>query len=601
MADSHVKQMAHALFMTGMSERDALLTAVATLAMISEGRLAQESARTIFCRFSAKLTPQSTHDGLAAAKDWLEDPSFTTAQWNAVESVLNRFRAVEPGPIDWSGELEAVFADQKLGQFGFGLSFPVARAMRRVLDFPPSHSIACLFLGSTTLAWQLSADREVSLFVGNNDFSAAIALIARAACRTLKVDRRNPLDGSYMPETYIDEREQARSPVKGFDHVISVPPMGLRVHDGPKKGAPVEIYQLERLASSANKSFASIVPQGALFRENRQEVAFRERLTNDFSVSVMSLPSGVFQPYSSVATGLLLIEPAHTQNGIRVVDARTMEGTTSTRVSDAVIARHLEEFQSLNPKDQKRVALVGEDALREANFSFLPDRYLLSGSLAEVESALAEAQSICLEDVARIERPKAPMAIKELPEDPPIQAFEITPSDITDGVVHQPRRRVAFNADQADAVEKITVGHGDILVSTKGNVGIIGMVPMQADASSLLGTPWIISQSLAIIRLEDRDLFGRPEVLNAVLTAPWVREKLESMSGGSAVRTLPISALRSLQLPLPTMDEIESAQVELNDIEEFDNQITNLTENRDAVRSALWHALWRLPQSVGDE
>ena len=92
-----------------------------------------------------------------------------------------------------------------------------------------------------------------------------------------------------------------------------------------------------------------------------------------------------------------------------------------------------------------------------------------------------------------------------------------------------------------------------------------------------------------------------PEILNALLTAPWVREKLESMSGGATVRTLPISAVRSLALPVPTAEDCAQADEELKLAADMREDIETRMRNLAQAKSALWHKLWHLPPEIGVE
>jgi restriction endonuclease S subunit len=139
------------------------------------------------------------------------------------------------------------------------------------------------------------------------------------------------------------------------------------------------------------------------------------------------------------------------------------------------------------------------------------------------------------------------------------------------------------------------------LVSIKGNVGIVGIVGVEADAARIAKEPWIVSQSLAIVRLYDPVHFSSPHLLNAFLTAPWVREKLESMSGGSTVRTLPISALRGLIVPVPSADESAQAQQALDRIDMLREKIAEILQDKASQQDALWHQLWHIDPEIGED
>lgn len=447
----------------------------------------------------------------------------------------------------------------------------------------------------------MSGEQEVTLFAGNRDIAIATALLARAACRRLKVDRRNPLDGSFMPVSAFGEGADREPPFDSFDHIVTMPPFGMRLQGGQNKGLPLEAVQIERLASRAVRTFSTLVPDGMLFRENRQESALRQGLVEKYQATVMSLPPGIFMPAAGVLASIVRLECKPSDRSVRMIDARSMEKASSGRAQEQLIVRQLEQFQGLQPRDVQRIEVVQWGELEASNFSLLPERYLKSANLARLEEALKGRQLVTLDQVATVERSKAPIPIRENVEQPPLVAFEIAPSDIVDGEVGDPMRELNFESDQASAIAKVSVKSGDILVSIKGNVGIVGLVYMDADMAALVDEPWIVSQSLAIIRLVPGGPIASPNVLNAILTAPWVREKLESMSGGSTVRTLPISALRSLAIPVPTSEEQAEAMELLVDVGELRANVAELEKNINETRSAIWHSLWHVASETGDE
>ena len=135
---------------------------------------------------------------------------------------------------------------------------------------------------------------------------------------------------------------------------------------------------------------------------------------------------------------------------------------------------------------------------------------------------------------------------------------------------------------------------GDIVVSIKAAVGIVGKVGMDALIGAVMEQPWVISQSLALISHRKNIFIATPNVLAAILTAPWVRERLANLSGGSVVNTLPISALRSLKIPVPESAEIARIKGELEKIEAMRTEILALQRNVDERQTDLWEQLWNM-------
>jgi hypothetical protein len=598
MRDTLVSRISHRLYAHGISSSDTVVSAVALATAWFEDRNSADP-RTLFRAMASRLEAGGHGDGLMAAADWLEDPGFASTQWDALAAALADLRNFPSRPVDWTAELDACFGDRRSG-IDIGLTMSVARVLGRVLDIPLSESCACMFPSATSLAWVMSGEQEVTLFAGNRDIAIVTALLARAACRRLKVDRRNPLDGSFMPVSTLGERLDREPPFDRFDHIITVPPFGIRLQDGQDKGLPFETVQIERLASRATHTFSTVVPDGVLFRENRQESALRRELVEKYETTVMSLPPGIFMPAAGVQASIVRLERKPSDRSVRMIDGRSMEKTSSGRVQEQLIVRQLEQFQGLQPRDEGRVELVQWDELEASNFSLLPDRYLKSENLMRIEYALKDHQLVTLDQVATIERSKAPMPIRDGAESPPLAALEIAPSDIVEGLVREPKRRVAFDQSEKSALAKVAIKPGDILVTIKGNVGIVGHVNIEADLAILFDEPWIVSQSLAIIRLKPGGPFETSEVLAAILTAPWVREKLESMSGGSTVRTLPISAVRSLLIPLPTPEQIAEASEQITMVEKLRYNVSQLTGNINETRSAIWHSLWHVAPELED-
>ncbi|MFZ5663838.1 MAG: N-6 DNA methylase [Pseudomonadota bacterium] len=594
-----LSQLSDLFFHRGFTSQGVAISATALLAAWHESR-SDSNVPKLFATLADRLAGCLEHDAIYAARQWLQDPGLTSTQWEVLEKGLALLHQANPGPIDWTAELSSCLAYDRQMQFGANMSLPLARAVARAIAIPMSGSCACLFISSASIAWALSSDREVTLYASEGDAGIVIALMARAACRTLKVDRRNPIDASYMPASVMRDDPNRTVPFGRIDHIISVPPLGMRVSDGPAKGMSFEAYQLQKLAPHARHSFSTIISDGLLFRESRQDVELRRSLAETFKTTVLSLPTGMFWPATGVQSSVLSLEPAG-PGRVRVIDGRSMDRTSTGRVQESLIVKHLEQFQGLQSRDPSASKDIGRSELAAANFSFVPDRYLRSDNLAQVETAMSLSPLVTLADIAEIERPKAPIPLRDDNQTGSITAMEIAPSDVVDGLVTAPKRQLAFDRDQATSIAKVTVREGDILVSIKGNVGIIGMVALDVSAIYRMGEPWIISQSLAIIRLKPNPHVPSPEILHALLTAPWVREKLESMSGAATVRTLPISAVRSFSLPVPTAEECALADEELAKMAQLRSEIEIQMDNLAQAKSALWHRLWHVTPTIDEE
>lgn len=590
-----VDRISRRLVLAGVTSAHSTICSVALVTAWFEDRSTSDP-QALFRSLAERIGSAAAVSGLRVAVDWLSNPGLTTFQWTALAEALRDLQEGPGGPVDWTAEFAACFGQTRSDPH-LGPSLLIARALNRVLDIPLSENCTCVFDGATTIAWSMSGEREVTLLLANHDTAIIVALLARAACR--------PLDTAFVPQlidalSRTDPLEGAAVPQR-IDHIVSVPPFGMRVRDGEARGMPVETFQIERLAPRAIRSFSTIVPDGVLFREGRQETQARKSMVEAEATTVMSLPSGIFMPSTPLATNLLRLEPRQSIGIARVINARTLDKSVSARPNEQAIARHLEQFQRMQTAEEERSAVVTLDELETSNFSLLPERYLKSPNLDRIEHALRDRPLVSLDDIATIERSKAPLPLRDGEEESAVTAREVAPSDIIEGVVREPKRRLAFDQSQQSALAKVAIKPGDILVSIKGNVGIVGHVNIEADLAVIFDEPWIVSQSLAIIRLKPSGPVASSEVLAAILTAPWVREKLESMSGGSTVRTLPINAVRSLTIPLPTAEQITAASEQLIQVEQLRHAVGELTKNINETRNAIWHSLWQVSPEIGYE
>ena len=581
----------------GLSSPDIPLIAVAILTSWSE-QPATLNGRSAFAGLADQIPSGDMNDGTTIAREWLRDPGLSHSEWTFVDEGLQYLHATVKGQIDWDAELAYNLHSDQNRSFQLP-SMSTGKSIANTLDFPSFSSVACLFSGAAPIAWALAEDHDVTLHA---DFAIAMMMVlfSRSAGRAIKVRRDNPVDGTALPVS-ISSTDIDRDPTLGIvDHIVSVPPMGLRIQQGAHKGLSFESHQLLKLIRYARHTFNMLMPDGALFRESKAEMTSRATVVAGYDVTVLSLPAGIFWPSTGISTSLLRAERKTTSSTI-LIDARTMEKSSTGRVQEGLIDQHLEKFRGFHADQNDHAIAVEIDELEANGYSLLPERYVKSAKLLAMQDALDQRPVITLADVATIERGKAPTPLHDLNGVPALVAWEIAPADILNGIVQSPRKSRGFDKGEAVRIDGVTVKLDDILVSIKGNVGSVGIVGTDVLVAELQREPWIVSQSLAIIRLKPNPYISSPEILSALLTAPWVREKLESMSGASTVRTLPISALRMFQLPVPTAEEMERAVVQLADIATMREQIVNYQQNLAGYQKRLWTQLWQMPTNFGEE
>lgn len=590
---SLVAKLAHALStQTGVRSIEAMPIALAVIVAAASG-LDGSSPPDMLSKLAQQLQPADEADALTRVRDWLEDIDLSVAQLKGLQGFLPIH---VPDVIDWTAELEALIDEARYREPFIPISPRIGQAIGAALKIPTTDAIACLFAGSATIAWGLAADRPVTLHVTNWQVEVIMALLAHVDGRALRVDRRNPIETIPYDDVGSFAFRESHAPQPGaYDHLIVVPPLGYRMKEGPSAGMLFEAWQVEQLAQRPRKSFATIVTDGLLFRESRNEVAFREQLCTMGGLSVTSLPPGIFGRASGVQVDLLKIDQTDRPEAT-FIDGRTMERISrSGREQEDLIVKQLESLGAAPSRT------VGIEELAASNYNLLPNRYIVSDELARMDEALSARHTVRLGDIAKVLRPRAPQPVRGDPSDDDVIGLEIAVADIVDGKVGAPSKEIRFPARERMSVGKVRVEMDDILVSVKGNVGAVGIVGMGAILDELMDTPQIVvSQSLAIIRLQRGSPIRKPRVLAGILSSPQMRAKLQALAGGTTVPSLPISALQDLAIPVPEADEAFEIEGRLEELDAMQEDIEERIRNRRIMQDAMWRIFWNIPSGQQD-
>ena len=75
-------------------------------------------------------------------------------------------------------------------------------------------------------------------------------------------------------------------------------------------------YMAEHLSPTGRAGI--IVPEGIIFQSQKAHIALRKMLVEEYLVAVVSLPAGVFNPYSGVKTSILILDKALARHTDRI-------------------------------------------------------------------------------------------------------------------------------------------------------------------------------------------------------------------------------------------------------------------------------------------
>jgi type I restriction enzyme M protein len=386
---------------------------------------------------------------------------------------------------------------------------------------------------------------------------------------------------------------------------IAVPPMGVRYEAArisphlPKDHSADALY-LTALLRRTKGPMACLMADGFLFRSSSLDRYTKELFTSAGNISaVVSLPRGVFSRSSVNASVVFRAKPgSHPVGEVLFVDARQDDAPkrqafslAAADVARTVLGRWLGE----------RSTIVGQRDLRENDFNLAVDRYVLDPGTRKARAALSQVRTVALGDIAEIFRPQAvtlPKRQGAVPEGLPAEAEddvdlpasmnfrEVAANNIDQhtGVVHKPSKTITLTTQSAAKARRAALEAGDILLSIKGRVGVVGLVAEPPPEDE----PWLPGQSFAVVRLRRSSAIEDPEVLRRYLSSPLGQKALQTLAGGTAVPFVQIADVRRLDVPVPSAEDLQRIAEGKKALEDLFEQVFSIQERMTEIEDSLW-------------
>ncbi len=295
---------------------------------------------------------------------------------------------------------------------------------------------------------------------------------------------------------------------------------------------------------------AIIVPEGVIFQSGKAYKELRKSLIERGLYSVVSLPSGVFQPYSGVKTSILLIDDvvAKTQDQILFIKVSNdgFELGAKKRVIESNDLPHaleaLDRFRHGRVLESDISLLVKKSEIAsDGDYNLSADRYkvdVIFGMSRWPVVSLGE-----LEDQGHIEFLRGQNLAKS----------EIEPEGknlcIHYGELYSIYGPVVKSiASKTNSSGRITSKAGDVLVPATQTADALGM----AIASSIEVSDVIIGGDINVVRTENKKLLGC--YLAYAITFGPLKKTLAGYAKGVNILHLSNKDLRLLSIPLPPLE-----------------------------------------------
>jgi type I restriction enzyme M protein len=308
-------------------------------------------------------------------------------------------------------------------------------------------------------------------------------------------------------------------------------------------------YMAEHLTPNGRAGI--IVPEGVIFQSQTAYTQLRRLLVESYLVAVVSLPAGVFNPYSGVKTSILILDKALAKRAETIAFFRVENdgfglGAQRREIdrndlpqAQAEIGEYLRRLRAGASVEDFGTALglIVPKAKIAANGD-----YNLSGE--RYREGVTERQhwtSVRLSEVCT--------KITDGSHTPPTRAetgkLMLSSQNIFDNRLDLSSYRFVSEEAFQRENQRTRVSSGDVLLTIVGTIGRSLVVTDEMP-------PFVLQRSVAVLGPDHSVL--QSDFLARVLQSPRLQSRLQGLSQGVAQKGVYLNSLRDLQIPLPPLD-----------------------------------------------
>ena len=311
-------------------------------------------------------------------------------------------------------------------------------------------------------------------------------------------------------------------------------------------------YMAEHLMADGRAGI--IVPESVIFQTQRAHTALRKMLVESSLAAVVSLPGGVFQPYSGVKTSVLVLDKTIARRTDKVaffkVEHDGYDLGAQRRPTDAndlpQVQAELAEYlrraragEDLDGYEAKSGFLVEKSKLAEnADYNLSAERYRLT------ESISARFPMTPLDDVAEIIRGITFRKSDQLERQTDDSLFVATTkaaqeSGIVENALYHIPRSLLKDENKRT---------GDILISTANSLHLLGRTTPVREVNRLIS----LGAFMSLIRPSDRIM--STYLLHCLRSASALDFFYKNANTTTNISNLNLSILATFQIPLSPLD-----------------------------------------------
>lgn len=299
-----------------------------------------------------------------------------------------------------------------------------------------------------------------------------------------------------------------------------------------------------------------VVPEGIIFQSGNVYKQLRKMLVDDnYLWAVISLPAGVFNPYSGVKTSILLFDRERAVKNSEILFFKVNNdgfdlGAQRREITKNDLPEALEiikKWKNGEKVESSKAIYIEKTKIAESDdYKLSIDQYRIATDYTNAKWSMVE-----LGEVAQILNGYAFKSEKYTSKG--IRVIRIT--NVQKGVIVDDDPKF-YHSESSKEIEKFLLAKNDLLISLTGNVGRVGLLQ-----SDLL--PAGLNQRVGCVRLIDSKQVSINYLFH-VLNTELFEDDCIRASSGVAQKNLSTEWLKKYQIPLPPLEIQEQIVTELD-------------------------------------
>lgn len=341
-------------------------------------------------------------------------------------------------------------------------------------------------------------------------------------------------------------------------------------------------YIMEHLKPNGRAGI--IVPEGVIFQGGVAYKTLRKKLVENGLIGIISLPAGIFQPYSGVKTSVLILDKELNRNTDVIYFANVSNDGFSLSAQRSVIDKDdlpnilnsISEFTHSGTQEKSSLNFINKTDIEsndfQLNFSVYDESRKSSQSKYEFFTLIELSEVIT--------KGTTPKTVGRDFIENGVKFIKVESIDGNGDILEDKLSFIDQNCHSAQLRSQLQ--KDDILFSIAGTLGRTAIVPNNV-------IPANTNQALAIIRLKDKSLV---KYVYWCLRSQVLLDRVLSEKVGVAQYNLSLRNIGDIQIPLPPLEvrnhilrKLEDSQVR---IDAKMNEIKNLKDGMKEMIGQIW-------------